>query len=42
MNIVPTAVHYSPSGGAELAAGQVLLQNYVQGVPSTTSKYHSA
>ncbi|GAA6063179.1 hypothetical protein JCM10212_003114 [Sporobolomyces blumeae] len=35
-NTVPTAVHYQPSGGAATAAGQLLLENYVQGVNSST------
>lgn len=35
-NKVPTAVHYQPSGGASQAAGQLLLENYVQGVDSNT------
>lgn len=36
MNIVPTAVHYEPTGGASTVAGLVLLENYVQGVSSET------
>lgn len=35
-NIVPTAVHYEPSGGAARAAGQLLLENFIQAVPSDT------
>ncbi|SGY79107.1 BQ5605_C008g05044 [Microbotryum silenes-dioicae] len=35
-NIVATAVHYQPSGGASTAAGQQLLQNYIQNVQSAT------
>ena len=35
-NIVPTAVHYQPSGGAPRAAGQLLLENFIQAVPSDT------
>jgi len=35
-NIVPTAVHYQPSGGAAQAAGQLLLENYIQNVNSST------
>ncbi|GAA5937070.1 uncharacterized protein JCM15063_000146 [Sporobolomyces koalae] len=35
-NNVPTAVHYQPSGGAAQAAGQLLLENYIQNVNSST------
>ncbi|KAM0750211.1 hypothetical protein T439DRAFT_247618 [Meredithblackwellia eburnea MCA 4105] len=35
-NVVPTAVHYQPSGGASTAAGQLLLENFVQGIASDT------
>ena len=35
-NNVPTAVHYQPSGGAAQAAGQLLLENYIQAVDSNT------
>ncbi|GAA5969858.1 hypothetical protein JCM21900_004182 [Sporobolomyces salmonicolor] len=35
-NTVPTNVHYQPSGGSAQAAGQLLLENYVQGVNSST------
>ncbi|KAH8925300.1 hypothetical protein BT69DRAFT_1216651 [Atractiella rhizophila] len=35
-NTVATAVHYSPSGGAARAAGQVLLENYIQAIVSST------
>lgn len=35
-NNVPTAVHYQPSGGAAQAAGQLLLENYIQSVNSST------
>ncbi|GAA5897781.1 hypothetical protein JCM8208_000260 [Rhodotorula glutinis] len=35
-NNVPTAVHYQPSGGAAQAAGQLLLENYIQAVDSDT------
>lgn len=34
-NIVPTQVHYSPQGALNVAAGQQLLENYVQGIVST-------
>lgn len=34
-NLVPTAVHYQPSGSAA-AVGQVLLENFVQGIVSDT------
>lgn len=36
VNIVPTAVHYQPTGGASSVAGQLLLENYVAGVESAT------
>ena len=29
-NLVPTAVHYAPSGSSQLASGQVLLENFIQ------------
>ncbi|EIW82896.1 hypothetical protein CONPUDRAFT_101346 [Coniophora puteana RWD-64-598 SS2] len=32
-----TDVHYSPQGGAQTAAGQLLLENYLQGVDSDTT-----
>ncbi|KAL8287086.1 hypothetical protein RQP46_004092 [Phenoliferia psychrophenolica] len=35
-NLVPTAVHYSPSGSSQLASGQVLLENFIQGIVSDT------
>lgn len=35
-NLIPTAVHYQPSGGASTAAGLVLLENFVQGISSNT------
>ncbi|KEI38214.1 uncharacterized protein L969DRAFT_517877 [Mixia osmundae IAM 14324] len=35
-NTVPTAVHYSPQGDAAVAVGQMLLENFVQGIPSST------
>jgi hypothetical protein len=35
-NVVPTAVHYQPQGTAQVAAGQLLLENFVQAVPSNT------
>ncbi|GJN94719.1 hypothetical protein Rhopal_007810-T1 [Rhodotorula paludigena] len=35
-NVVPTAVHYEPSGGAAQEAGQTLLENYIQAVNSST------
>ncbi|KAN0059778.1 hypothetical protein ACQY0O_008352 [Thecaphora frezii] len=35
-NRVPTDVHYQPQGSANVAAGQRLLENYVQGVVSDT------
>ncbi|SCV70806.1 BQ2448_3568 [Microbotryum intermedium] len=35
-NVVATAVHYQPSGGAATAAGQRLLENYIQNVQSAT------
>ncbi|GAA5914535.1 uncharacterized protein JCM6883_003197 [Sporobolomyces salmoneus] len=35
-NNVPTAVHYQPRGGAAQAAGQLLLENYIQNVNSST------
>lgn len=35
-NVVPTDVHYSPQGSENKATGQVMLENYVQGIPSTT------
>lgn len=35
-NNVPTAVHYQPRGGAAQAAGQRLLENYIQAVDSDT------
>ncbi|BGP22157.1 pre-rRNA processing protein [Rhodotorula toruloides] len=36
VNVVPTAVHYEPHGGAAQAAGQLLLENYIQDVNSST------
>lgn len=36
VNLVPTAVHYQPTGGASTAAGLTLLENYVQGIASGT------
>ncbi|EPQ29604.1 uncharacterized protein PFL1_02823 [Pseudozyma flocculosa PF-1] len=35
-NRVPTDVKYSPQGAANVAAGQMLLENYVQGIVSDT------
>ena len=35
MNNVSTDVHYSPQGSANEAAGQKMLENYVQGIEST-------
>lgn len=35
-NVIATAVHYQPSGGASTASGQILLENYIQGIPSST------
>ena len=35
-NNIPTAVRYAPTGGASTAAGQILLQNFVQGITSNT------
>ena len=35
-NRVPTDVRYSPQGAANVAAGQMLLENYVQGIVSDT------
>ncbi|GAA95808.1 hypothetical protein E5Q_02465, partial [Mixia osmundae IAM 14324] len=35
-NTIATAVHYSPQGDAAVAVGQMLLENYVQGVASAT------
>ena len=35
MNVVPTAVHYEPQGSA-VATGQLLLENFVQRIVSTT------
>ncbi|KIJ67573.1 hypothetical protein HYDPIDRAFT_180379 [Hydnomerulius pinastri MD-312] len=32
----PTDVHYSPQGSSETAAGQAMLENYLQGVDSNT------
>ncbi|WFD44515.1 hypothetical protein MPSI1_003183 [Malassezia psittaci] len=37
MNNVSTNVHYSPQGSANVAAGQQLLENYVQAITSTAS-----
>ncbi|WFD32817.1 hypothetical protein MSPP1_003868 [Malassezia sp. CBS 17886] len=37
VNNVSTAVHYQPEGKANTAAGQVMLENYVQGVLSNAS-----
>lgn len=36
INIVPTAVHYQPTGGASTVAGMKLLENYIQGIASDT------
>ncbi|BGP00846.1 hypothetical protein RTBOTA2_002159 [Rhodotorula toruloides] len=36
VNVVPTAVHYEPKGGDAQAAGQLLLENYIQDVNSST------
>ncbi|EST10168.1 Protein of unknown function DUF3712 [Kalmanozyma brasiliensis GHG001] len=36
VNIVPTQVRYSPQGSANVRAGQTLLENYVQGIVSST------
>ena len=36
LNKVPTNVHYSPQGAANTRAGQTMLENYVQGISSTT------
>ncbi|KAG2131418.1 uncharacterized protein EDB93DRAFT_1255529 [Suillus bovinus] len=33
----PTDVHYSPQGAAQTAAGQAMLENYLQGVISETT-----
>ncbi|KAG1761975.1 hypothetical protein EDD22DRAFT_893760 [Suillus occidentalis] len=33
----PTDVHYSPQGAAQTAAGQAMLENYLQGVDSQTT-----
>ncbi|KAL8279026.1 hypothetical protein RQP46_008484 [Phenoliferia psychrophenolica] len=35
-NEVPTAVHFQPNSAAEHASGQLLLENFVQGVASDT------
>lgn len=35
-NVIATQVHYQPSGGASTASGQVLLENFIQGVASDT------
>lgn len=35
VNIVPTQVRYAPQGALNVAAGQLLLENYVQGIVST-------
>ena len=35
VNNISTSVHYSPHGSSNVAAGQNLLENYVQGVIST-------
>ncbi|WFC96531.1 hypothetical protein MBRA1_003192 [Malassezia brasiliensis] len=35
LNNISTSVHYSPHGSSNVAAGQNLLENYVQGVVST-------
>lgn len=35
LNTVATDVHYSPQGSANKAAGQNMLENYVQGIAST-------
>ncbi|WFC96532.1 hypothetical protein MBRA1_003193 [Malassezia brasiliensis] len=37
VNKVSTNVHYSPHGAANVAAGQNLLENYVQGIESTST-----
>jgi hypothetical protein len=34
VNVLATEVRYAPTGGASTAAGQVLLENYVQGIIS--------
>lgn len=36
MNVIPTQVRYQPQGTAEVAAGQLLLENFVQRIVSTT------
>ncbi|PWN53595.1 hypothetical protein IE53DRAFT_140447 [Violaceomyces palustris] len=36
VNDIPTEVRYQPQGGAATAAGQLLLENYVQGIVSDT------
>ncbi|KAL8278093.1 hypothetical protein RQP46_009553 [Phenoliferia psychrophenolica] len=36
VNVVPTMVHYSPSGSSQQASGQILLQNFIQGIVSDT------
>ncbi|KAH7915074.1 hypothetical protein BJ138DRAFT_1122997 [Hygrophoropsis aurantiaca] len=33
----PTDVHYSPQGSAQTAAGQTMLENYLQGINSDTT-----
>lgn len=35
-NVIPTAVRYEPASGAPQQAGQLLLENFVQAVPSDT------
>jgi hypothetical protein len=35
--VYPIGVHYSPKGGAAQAAGQTLLENFIQGVDSQTA-----
>lgn len=34
-NVVPTQVRYMPQGAAQVAAGQTLLENFVQAIVST-------
>lgn len=35
-NVIATAVHYQPSGSAATASGQILLENFIQGISSDT------
>lgn len=36
-NVIATQVRYEPSGGAATAAGQLMLENFIQAVTSTTT-----